>query len=98
MQLLVGLWLFGASIALLLRAELGLSPWDVLHQGIAGQAGISIRLVTVATSMLVLLFWVPLRQRPGIGTLANVVLVGSSLDATLAVLSPPTDLLSRVAA
>lgn len=91
-QLLVGLWLFGASVALLVRAELGLDPWDVLHQGISGRSGISIGLVVIATSVLVLALWVPLRQRPGVGTVANVVLVGLSLDATLAVLPAPTEL------
>jgi len=84
--LLVGLWLFGASVALLVRSELGLDPWDVLHQGIAERTGLSIGVVVIATSVLVLAAWVPLRQRPGIGTLANVILVGLSLDATLAVL------------
>lgn len=95
-QLLVGLWLFGASIALLVRAGLGLDPWDVLHQGISGRTGTSIGLVVIATSVLVLALWVPLRQRPGVGTLANVVLVGLSLDATLAVLPAPAELAWRV--
>ena len=96
LQLLLGLWLFGASVALLVRADLGLDPWDVLHQGIAGKTGVSIGLVVIATSVVVLLMWIPLRQRPGIGTLANVVLVGLSLDATLAVLPAPTSLPWRV--
>ena len=95
-QLLVGLWLFGASIALLVRADLGLDPWDVLHQGISRHAGVSIGLVVVLTSVVVLALWVPLRQRPGVGTLANVVLVGLSLDATLTALPAPTDLPLRV--
>lgn len=95
-QLLVGLWLFGASVALLVRAGLGLAPWDVLHQGISDQTGVSIGLVVVAASVAVLALWVPLRQRPGVGTLANVVLVGLSLDVTLAVLPAPTDLSWRV--
>jgi len=97
MQLLVGLWLFGASVALLVRAELGLDPWDVLHQGISGKSGISLGLVVIATSVFVLVLWVPLRQRPGIGTLANVLLVGVSLDATLAVLPAPTELPWQIA-
>ena len=92
LQLLIGLWLFGVSVALLVRAELGLDPWDVLHQGIAERTGISIGLVVIATSLVVLIAWVPLRQRPGLGTLANVVLVGLSLDATLAVLPATTEL------
>lgn len=85
-QLLIGLWLFGASVALLVRADLGLDPWDVLHQGIARQSGLSLGTVVVLVSAVVMLAWVPLRQRPGIGTLTNVVLVGVSLDATLAVM------------
>ena len=97
LQLLGGLWLFGASVALLVRADLGLDPWDVLHQGISGKSGVSIGLVVIATSVLVLALWVPLRQRPGIGTLANVVLVGLSLDATLAVLPAPTELPWQIA-
>ncbi|MBA2768785.1 MAG: hypothetical protein H0U35_06590 [Sporichthyaceae bacterium] len=96
-QLLVGLWLFGASVALLVRAGLGLDPWDVLHQGISSRTGISIGAVVVATSVVVLVLWIPLRQRPGIGTLANVVLVGLALDLTLAVLPTPAGLPWRVA-
>lgn len=97
LQLLVGLWLFGASVALLVRAGLGLDPWDVLHQGIAERTGLSIGLVVIAVSVLVLAAWVPLRQRPGIGTLANAVLVGIALDATLAVLPTATQLPWQVA-
>lgn len=96
-QLLAGLWLFGASIALLVQADLGLDPWDVLHQGISGQTGVAIGLVVIVASVVVLALWVPLRQRPGMGTLANVVLVGLSLDATLAVLPAATGLPWRVA-
>ncbi len=96
-QLLVGLWLFGASVALLVRADLRLDPWDVLHQGIAGRTGASIGLVVIAASVVVLALWVPLRQRPGVGTLANVVFVGLSLDAILAVLPEPTELPWRLA-
>lgn len=96
-QLLMGLWLFGASVGLLVRADLGLDPWDVLHQGISRRSGISIGLVVIATSVLVLALWIPLRQRPGFGTLANVVLVGLSLDATLAVMPAPTQLPWQIA-
>ncbi len=97
MQLVAGLWLFGASVALLVRADLGLDPWNVLHQGIASQTGASLGVVVIAVSVVVLALWVPLRQRPGVGTLANVVGVGLSLDATLAVLPAPTGLPSRMA-
>jgi uncharacterized membrane protein YczE len=97
LQLLVGLWLFGASVALLVRADLGLDPWDVLHQGISRRSDVPIGLVVIAVSIVVLSLWVPLRQRPGVGTLANLVLVGLCLEATLAVLPAPTDLPWRLA-
>lgn len=96
-QLLVGLWLFGASVALLVRSTLGLDPWDVLHQGLSEKTGVSIGLVVIATSVGVLALWVPLHQRPGVGTIANVVLVGLSLDWTLALLPTPTELPWRIA-
>lgn len=96
MQLLIGLWLFGASVALLVRADLGLDPWDVLHQGLSETTGGSIGLVVVSASVLILLAWIPLRQRPGLGTIANVLLVGIFLDASLAVLPTPTSLPLRV--
>jgi uncharacterized membrane protein YczE len=83
-QLYGGLVLFGVSLALMLRAELGLGPWDVLHQGVANRTGLSIGLVVNLTAVAVLLLWIPLRQRPGLGTLSNVVVVGIVTDATLA--------------
>jgi uncharacterized membrane protein YczE len=89
-QLLAGLVLFGASLALLVRSELGLDPWDVFHQGLSVATGLSIGLCTIAAGAVVLLLWFPLHQRPGVGTVANVVLVGVSLDAILLVL-PETD-------
>ncbi|WP_235441237.1 membrane protein YczE [Streptomyces sp. Mg1] len=85
-QLYVGLALYGASSAFLVRAGLGLDPWDVFHQGLAERLGWSIGTVSVAVGALVLLLWVPLRQRPGLGTVSNVFAVGLSMDATLAVL------------
>jgi uncharacterized membrane protein YczE len=86
LQLLAGLALYGVSLGFVLRAGLGLAPWDVLHQGIAERTGVSIGVVLVVVSFLVLLAWVPLRQRPGFGTLANAVLVGVFVDLTLGVL------------
>lgn len=96
LQLFVGLALYGVSLALLLRAGLGLAPWDVLHQGIAERAGVSIGLVLVVVSFVVLLAWVPLRQRPGFGTLANAALVGVFVDLTLAVLGDAEGAVLRV--
>src|SRR3954463_10074399 len=83
-QLFIGLVLYGVSLALVLRAGLGLAPWDVLHQGLAERAGATGG--AMAVSFVVLLAWIPLRQRPGFGTLANAVLVGVFVDLTMAVL------------
>ncbi|MFD7627723.1 YitT family protein [Streptomyces sp. NPDC059851] len=85
LQLYAGLALYGASSALLVRAGLGLGPWDVFHQGLAEHTGWSIGTVSVAVGALVLLLWWPLRQRPGLGTVSNVFAVGLSMDAALAV-------------
>jgi uncharacterized membrane protein YczE len=85
-QLVLGLALFGASIAVLIRAGLGLFPWDVLHQGVARATGLPLGAVVMLTSVVVLVLWLPLRQRPGLGTVANVVLVGVFVDLSLAVL------------
>jgi uncharacterized membrane protein YczE len=97
LSLYAGLALFGASVATLVAAGLGLDPWDVFHQGLARRAGVRLGLVVIAVSAVVLLLWWPLRQRPGLGTLSNVLLVGLSLDATLAVLPRPHHLAARVA-
>jgi len=96
-QLTAGLALFGASIALLVRAELGLFPWDVLHQGVARATGLPLGVVVILASVVVLVLWIPLRQRPGLGTVANVVLVGVFVDLTLAVLPTVEPLPGRVA-
>ncbi|MFE9689998.1 YitT family protein [Micromonospora sp. NPDC005806] len=85
-QLYVGLTLYGVSMALMVRSGLGLDPWDVFHQGVARQTGLSIGTVTIAVGALVLLLWIPLRQRPGLGTVSNVVVIGLVVDATLALL------------
>jgi uncharacterized membrane protein YczE len=85
-QLLIGLAMYGISLAMFIRAGLGLDPWDVFHQGLAGLSGFSIGTVVVAVSFLVLLLWIPLRQKPGFGTLANAVLVGVFADIGLALI------------
>ncbi|URN18084.1 MULTISPECIES: YczE/YyaS/YitT family protein [Streptomyces] len=84
-QLTAGLLLYGASSALLVRGGLGLEPWNVLHQGLSELTGLSIGVVMMAVGAVVLLLWIPLRQRPGAGTVANVLVVGVAMDATLAV-------------
>lgn len=96
-QLSGGLVLYGFSMALLVRAELGVMPWDVLHQGISRSLAGSLGTVSIVVGALVLLLWIPLRQRPGVGTLSNVVLIGLSVDASLALLPDVGDgLLLRV--
>jgi uncharacterized membrane protein YczE len=88
-QLYAGLVLYGVSIALMVRSSLGSMPWDVLHQGLAAQLGWSLGVVVIAVGAVVLLAWIPLRERPGIGTISNVVVIGLAVDATLAVLTTP---------
>ena len=85
-QLFVGLGLYGVSLALVLRAGLGLAPWDVLHQGLARMTGATVGQLVIAVSFVVLLAWIPLRQRPGFGTIANAVLVGIFVDLTMSLL------------
>ena len=83
-QLYAGLVLYGASMALQIRAGLGLDPWDVFHQGVADRAGLTFGTVVIITGAAVLLAWVPLRQRPGIGTISNVFVIGVTVDVSLA--------------
>lgn len=94
-RLLVGLVLFGIGIALMVRADLGLSPWDVLHQGVAGRTTLTIGMVSVLTSFVVLLLWIPLREHPGIGTVLNAVVIGPVVDLTLWVVPPVDPLAAR---
>ena len=85
-QLLVGLVLYGVSIALMVESGLGLAPWSVFEQGLSRVTGIGLGWVLIMVGAAVLLLWIPLRQRPGVGTVANVVVVGLALDAALALL------------
>ena len=96
LQLYAGLALYGGSMALLVRSDLGVMPWDVLHQGLAPHLGWSLGTVSIAVGALVLLGWVPLRQRPGLGTVSNVVVIGLAVDATLRVLPDVSSLSLRV--
>jgi uncharacterized membrane protein YczE len=95
-RVLLGLVFFGMGIALMVRADLGLAPWDVLHQGVAERTGISIGTVTILTGMVVLLLWIPIRERPGLGTILNVVVIGLVVDATLAVVDAPEAMWQRI--
>jgi uncharacterized membrane protein YczE len=96
-RLVAGLVLCGAGIALMVRADLGLAPWSVLDQGLAERTGLPIGTLSIITGAIVLTMWVPLRQRPGIGTVANVILIGLTIDAVLAVLDAPGSMAGRVA-
>jgi len=96
-QLLIGLAMYGISLAMFIRASLGLDPWDVFHQGLAAKLGWSIGTVVVVVSFLVLLLWIPLRQMPGFGTLANAVLVGIFADLGLALIPAFSHLGGQVA-
>jgi len=96
-QLYAGLVLYGVSMALMVRSSLGVMPWDVLHQGLSRRLGWSLGSVTIVVGALVLLAWIPLRERPGLGTLSNVVVVGLAVDAVLAVLPAPGELAGRAA-
>lgn len=88
-QLLGGLVLYGFSMALLVLSGLGLDPWDVFHEGVANRVDLSFGVVVILTGALVLLAWIPLRQRVGVGTIANVVVIGLAADLTLAVVPVP---------
>ena len=96
-RLLAGLALFGVGIGLMVRADLGLAPWDVLHQGVAERTGATIGTVTILTGVVVLLLWIPLRERPGLGTVLNVLVIGVVVDATLAVVDEPETMPVRIA-
>lgn len=87
-QLQIGLLLYGASLALMVRADLGLNPWSVLHQGLSERTGISLGMVVNLVGLLVLLVWIPLRQKPGVGTICNVLLIGPAADVALWALPP----------
>ncbi len=88
-RLFAGLVLFGLGLALMVRADLGLGPWDVLHQGLGRLFDVPIGTVTIGVGAVVLLAWIPLRQRPGFGTVANVIVVGLAVDVFLAALPTP---------
>jgi len=95
-QLYLGLVLYGFSMALLVRARLGVMPWDVLHQGVARTIGGTLGTVSIVVGALVLLLWIPLRQRPGVGTVSNVLVIGLAVDASLAVLPHVDGMVLRV--
>jgi uncharacterized membrane protein YczE len=94
-QLFLGLWLYGASMAMMVESQLGLDPWDVFHEGAAGGLPVTFGTVVILTGLGVLLLWLPLRQVPGLGTVANVVVIGVASDVTLSLLQAPDALAHR---
>jgi len=95
-QLFLGLVLYGVSLAMMVRGRLGLAPWDVLHSGLIRYLPISLGRAVVVMSFVVLLCWIPLREVPGIGTVANALVVGFSADGTLALLDSPRQVVLRI--
>jgi len=97
-QLYLGLALYGFSDGLLLLGGLGVDPWDVLHQGLSREVGLAVGTWSIVVGACVLVLWIPLRQRPGFGTLSNVVVIGLVINLTLATIPAPHALALRVAA
>ena len=97
LALLVGLSGYGFSMAVMVRAGLGLDPWDVFHQGLARHTGMTIGIASAVVGVAVLLAWIPLRNRPGIGTIANVIVIAITVDAGLWLLPAPTAMPVRIA-
>ncbi|MEO7126717.1 MAG: hypothetical protein ABI382_03830 [Nakamurella sp.] len=95
-QLLIGLFLYGVSIAMMVQAAIGIAPWDVLSQGISIHTGISFGWVTNLVGVVVLLLWIPIRQKPGIGTVLNAALIGPSAQLGLTVIPSPTVLWAQI--
>lgn len=95
LQLYFGLSLYGLSTAMFVRADLGADPWNVFHLGVAKLLSLDIGTVMIATGALVLLLWIPLRQRPGLGTISNVVVLGLAADAALSLIPTLSDILPR---
>ena len=89
--------LFGLALAMLVQADLGLDPWSVFHQGISRHVDLSLGTITVISSLLVLALWIPLGERPGLGTIANALIVGPVLDLGVATIPSPHALAARVA-
>jgi uncharacterized membrane protein YczE len=97
LRLLVGLWLYGVAIALMIEGTLGASPWDVFHLGVARHLPVSFGVVMILAAAVVLLAWIPLRQMPGLGTVANALLLGPFADLALAMIGTPEALPLRAA-
>ena len=94
-QLMGGLVLYGISMGLMYRSTLGLDPWDVFHAGVASRIPLSFGQVVIVTGVAVLVLWIPLRQWPGLGTIANAIVIGLATDAALASIGTPASLGGR---
>jgi uncharacterized membrane protein YczE len=97
LRLLLGLWIYGLAIALMIKGALGASPWDVFHLGVARHLPLSLGTVMIVTAVIVLLGWIPLRQMPGVGTVANTLILGPFADLNLAWVATPEGLPMQVA-
>lgn len=95
LQLYIGLVLYGVSTAMFVRANLGADPWNVFHLGVAQIFSLNIGMVMIGVGALVLLLWIPLRQKPGLGTISNVIVLGLAADAALALMPPIESLAAR---
>ncbi|MEV5071433.1 hypothetical protein MRBLMI12_003066 [Microbacterium sp. LMI12-1-1.1] len=97
LQLLVGLFLYGAGCALTVQAGLGVDPWTVFAQGLSVRTGVGIGWITNVVGFFVLLLWIPLRQKPGVGTVANILLVGTSMQLVIGIVPPVTGFAAQLA-
>jgi uncharacterized membrane protein YczE len=95
-QLLVGLVLYGIAGALMIRAVLGVDPWTVLAQGLSVRTGLGIGILTNIIGVLVLLLWIPLKQKPGVGTVLNILIIGPSIELGLWLVPPMTVLWAQI--
>ena len=96
-QLYAGLLLYGLSMALMVRSNLGLNPWDVFHQGVGGRTPLSFGAVVIITGAVVMMLWIPLRQKPGVGTISNLIVIGLAADLGLWVIPDVSSLPMRAA-
>lgn len=96
LRCLLGLVVLGVGLGLIVSADLGVAPWDVLHQGLSERLGTTIGTASIGVGVVVLLGWIPLRERPGLGTLLNVFVIGATMDLTLALLEDPEAMWLRV--
>jgi uncharacterized membrane protein YczE len=95
-QLLAGLVLYGLGMALMIESRLGLTSWDVFHQGVSKASGLSFGWVVILLGIPILLLWIPLRQRPGFGTVVNLVVIGFVVDGALATIPAPAPMWLRI--